>query len=279
MLRTLRTSAWLGWQIESNWTDPLFFFTFSTLQPIASVLILVFMYRAVSSVGAEDPIYGYIYVGNAFYIWVSQVMAGASYAILDDRERYRMLKYLYIAPFQIPLYLIGRAVARFVIGTLAVVITLGAGLLFFDVPIGLASIDVPLFAVTMVLGIASLVAIGIALGMWSLTLRSEPWLLGEGTAGAMYIFSGAIFPLSVLPEPLRLVGLALPVSYWLELLRRATLEGAATAFPTFAGYSDLELLGILAALTLVTIALAAFAFRRFDWVARERGMIDATSNF
>src|SRR5690349_12535401 len=101
MLAKLRRSfvpaAWLGWQIESNWTDPFVFLTFSLLKPIAGVMILVFMYHAVTPLGIGSPMYAYIYVGNAFYIYVGSVMAGTSYSILDDRERYRALKYLYIA--------------------------------------------------------------------------------------------------------------------------------------------------------------------------------------
>ena len=87
-------------------------------------MILVFMYNAVSRNAADSPIYSYIYLGNAFYIYVGAVMAGGSYSILDDRERYRSLKYLYIAPINIPVYLLGRAVARFITGTIAVFITL-----------------------------------------------------------------------------------------------------------------------------------------------------------
>ena len=50
--RSFRPAAWLGWQVESNWTDPLMFFAFQILRPVASVLILVFMYRVVAGAGA-----------------------------------------------------------------------------------------------------------------------------------------------------------------------------------------------------------------------------------
>src|SRR5439155_6237157 len=122
-------------QVEWNWTDPFVFFVFAVLKPIAGVLILVFMYQAVSPIGAGSPFYAYIYLGNAFYIYVGAVMAGASNSILDDRERYRALKYLYIAPISIPVYLVGRAMARFFIATLAIGITIGAGIVLFQLPI------------------------------------------------------------------------------------------------------------------------------------------------
>lgn len=278
-LRSFRTAAWLGWQIESNWTNPLMFFAFSILKPIAGVLILVFMYRAVARAGADAPIYAYIYLGNTFYIYVGAIMSGASFAILDDRERYRMLKYLYVAPIHMPVYLAGRAVARFVIGTIAVVITLLAGVLFFQTPIDLGNADWPLFFTALTLGCACLAFMGIALGSWTLTIRSEPWFIGDAMAAAIYLFSGAIFPITLLPPALQLIGYALPITYWLELIRRSLLGPNAAAFPTFARYSNLELLGVLLGMTVAFGLLTTVAYRYFDRIARERGMIDAQSNF
>jgi ABC-2 type transport system permease protein len=283
MLSTFRRSflpaAWLGWQVESNWTDPFLFVVFSILKPVSSVLILVFMYRAVSQAGTSDPIYAYIYLGNAFYIYVGAVMAGASYSVLDDRERYRTLKYLFVAPIHQPLYLFGRAVARFITGTLAVVITLAAGVFFFGVPIDLGRADWPLFFAALALGILCLACMGIILGGWTMTIRNEPWFIGEGMAAALYLFSGAIFPLTLLPVWLRPLGYVLPMTYWLELLRRALLGPAAAAFPTLAAYSNAQLFAILAAITLGFALLAALAYNYFERRARELGLIDAVSNF
>jgi ABC-2 type transport system permease protein len=277
--RSFLPAAWLGWQVESNWTDPYLFLVFSILKPIASVLILVFMYSAVSRAGTGSPIYAYIYVGNAFYIYVGSVLAGASYSILDDRERYRTLKYLYVAPINIPLYLFGRAVARFITGTLAVAITLGAGLAFFHLPLTLTTINWPLFLAALALGVLCLALMGVIVGGWTMTIRNEPWFLGEALGASLYLFSGAIFPLTVLPAALRPIGYVLPMTYWLELLRRALLGSGADAFPTLAGLSNPQLFAILGGITLAFGVAARFAFRYFDRRARELGLLDATSNF
>lgn len=278
-LRSFLPAAWLGWQIESNWTDPLMFFGFSVLKPVASVMILVFMFRAVSGPNTDPSIYAYIYLGNAFYIYVAAVMAGGSYSILDDRERYRTLKYIYIAPVSIPFYQFGRAVARFITGTLAVIITLLAGVAFFGIPINLAAVDWLTFFPAVALGILCLAFMGIALGSWTLTIRSEPWFMGDAVAAALYLFSGAIFPITILPTWLQPLGYAMPIAYWLELIRRALLGPTAAAYPTFAMFSNLQLFGILSGITLVFGLIAFFAYRFFDLRAREEGMIDATSNY
>ena len=197
----------------------------------------------------------------------------------DDRERYRTLKYLYIAPINIPVYLFGRAVARFVTGTIGVVITLLAGVLFFKVPVNFAAADWPLFFAALALGVLCLAFMGIIIGAWTMTIRNEPWFIGDAVAAAVYLFSGAIFPITILPAFLQPIGFALPMTYWLELLRRALLGPGAAAFPTLAAFSNPQLFAILGGLTLVFGFLAVFAFRYFDRVAREKGMIDAVSNF
>ena len=43
----------------------------------------------------------------------------------------------------------------------------------------------------------------------------------------------------------------MPVTYWLELVRRALVGSVAEAFPTLSGLSNLQLLGILCGLTIV----------------------------
>jgi ABC-2 type transport system permease protein len=237
------------------------------------------MYRAVSTADVDSPMYAYIYVGNAFYIYVGAVMAGASYSILDDRERYRALKYLYIAPINIPVYLFGRAVARFLTGSLAVVITIAAGVLFFKVPIRPFQVNWVMFFPSLFVGILCLTSLGIILGSWTLTIRSQPWFLGEAVAAALYLFSGAIFPITLLPPVLRPIGFLLPMTYWLELIRRALLGPQAAAFPTLAGFTNSELFITLSALTAAFSLTALLAFRFFDRVARDKGLIDAQSDF
>ena len=278
-MRDFVFASWLGWQIESNWADPFLFAVYSITKPVASALILVVMYNVVTGGDVGAPIFPYIYLGNAFYIYVATVMTGVSWAIIDDREHYRTLKYLYVAPLRIPLYLMGRGAARFVIGTISVAITLIFGVLFLQVPLTPAGVHWPMFFGALCLGIFALAMMGLALAGVTLLIANHVWLVGEAVAGALFLFSGAIFPLDVLPAFLRPVGFALPLTYWLELIRRAMLGDQARAFPTLAGFSNAELFGILAGLTLAFAVLAAVAFRWCDHLARERGMIDMISNY
>lgn len=277
--RSFRMSTWLGWQIESNWTDPFLFAVYSIVKPLASAGILVIMYSVITQGNFASPVFPYIYIGNAFYIYVGAVMTGVSWAVIDDREHYKTLKYMYVAPIHIPSYLLGRGVARMIIGTISVLVTLFFGVFFLDLPVTLTAVNWPLFLVSLFIGLIMLAMMGLMLAGVTLMLANHVWFLGEAVAGALYVFSGAIFPLEVLPEWLRWIGYLMPVTYWLELIRRSLVGPIAQAFPTLSGFSDIQLLGILFVLTSV-FAIASFAvFRWCEHQARERGLIDAVTNY
>ena len=277
--KTFKAAAWLGWQIETNWADPFVFSIYAVIKPLASAAILVVMYSVITNGAFENNVFPYIYLGNAFYIYVGAVMAGISWAVVDDREHYRMLKYMYVAPIHIPTYLVGRGVARFLFGSLSVFITILFGVLFLKVPLVLADVNWGLFLLSLGIGIAMLISLGLVLGSFTLIIANHVWFLGEGVASALYLFSGAIFPLEVLPAWLRPIGYAMPLTYWLELMRRSLIGNIAAAFPALARFSNLELIGILVGLTVVFSLIAFFAFRWCDHRARELGYIDMVTNY
>ncbi|NUQ86801.1 MAG: ABC transporter permease [Anaerolineales bacterium] len=277
--RSFRMAAWLGWLIESNWTDPFLFAVYSIVKPLSGAAILVVMYGIISQGNYDSALFPYIYLGNAFYIYVGAVMTGVSWAVVDDREHYRTLKYMYIAPIQIPLYLLGRGVARFITGSIAVLITIGAGILFLNLRIDFANVDWPLFFTTLIIGVVMLALLGLLLAGVTLTLARHEGFIGEATAGALYIFSGAVFPLDILPAWMRPIGYFMPTTYWLELLRRSLVGNVAQAFPTLSNFSNLQLLGVLVALSVFFGVVSVFVFRRCDAIARERGLIDRTTNY
>src|SRR3989304_1621772 len=161
--RSFTMATWLGWQVESNWTDPFLFAVYVTLKPLAGAAILVVMYSIITNGDYESPLFPYIYLGNAFYIYVGAVMAGISWAVIDDREHYKTLKYMYIAPISIPIYLFGRGIARFLVGSVSVLITILFGVLFLQVKIDPLAINWPLFFVSLFIGVVMLAMMGLLL--------------------------------------------------------------------------------------------------------------------
>jgi len=90
----------------------------------------------------------------------------------------------------------------------------------------------------------------VPVGSVVLLIVNNVYFVGEAVAGALFLFSGAIFPLDVLPAWLRPIGYAIPITYWLELVRRSLIGSVAETFQTLAGFSNLQLIAILVGLTV-----------------------------
>jgi ABC-2 type transport system permease protein len=279
LFSSFRMAAWLGWQIESNWADPLLFAIYSIVKPLAGAFILVVMYSVITGADFDSPIFPYIYLGNAFYIYVGQIMTGISFAVIEDREHYKTLKYIYVAPVHFPTYLLGRAVARFLVASISVIITILIGVVFLRININLATVDWPMFLLGLFIGVFMLAMMGLILAGVMLLSVHHVWSIGEAVAGALYLFSGAIFPLSVLPRILQPIGYAMPITYWLELLRRSLVGEVAEAFPTLQRFTNLDLLGILVGLTIVFAFISVVTFRWCEHRAREKGLLDVVTNY
>jgi ABC-2 type transport system permease protein len=278
-LRTFITASWLGWQIESNWADPILFAGYSIARPLASMLILVVMYSVITSGATQEPIFAYIYLGNALYILVGQVISGVSWAVISDREQYRTIRQLYTTPMDGYFYLMGRGVARMLIGLVSVIITIAFGIIAFKLPITLATVNWPLFILSTVLGIISLATLGLIVAALTMMMARHYSQIGDAIAGGLYLFTGAIFPLDILPVWLRPVGLIFPVTYWLEIARRALLGPAAATFQTFADFTDWQLMGILAVQTLIFTVASVFIYRWCLHRAKETGFFDMETNY
>lgn len=291
-LRTFRIATWLGWQIEGNWADPLVFVIFTVLRPLASALILFVMYEVIRG-GNHDSRFDYIFVSNAFFMVVIQALSGMAWAVLDDRENYKMLKYIYTSPARKLAYLMGRAVAKVVIGLITALILLATGAVFLGLNLSFDRIAWEWLAVYFVLGMIILLSLGLVMAGIALVIARHGGAIGEIVGGALLLFSGAYFAVDTLPSVLRVISLGNPITYWLEGMRRAMEGGILTVStqgaggtvqtapisPVLAQFDNWQLCAILAGCSLI-LAVASFFF--YNWVevqAKERGMIDRLTGY
>jgi len=284
--RSFVTAARLGWAMEANWTDPVLFFIYSVAKPVSSALILVVMLDIIS--GGTKPEYkGFVVAGTALWAFVVSGIAGLAWTVLDDRERYRMLKYVYVSPSDFMVVLVGRGVARVVVGGVGAVITLAVGVVFLGVRFDVSTVDWLSLAFVLPLGLAAIVAIAVVLAGICLQTRQDSWSYPEALAGALFLVSGAVFPLTVLPSALQAVGLANPLVWWVEGVREALFPGGLTAIGgegslwfDWTGSNRPDQLTIVVALlvtgALVTLAATA-VFRASEGRAKDRGLLDQTT--
>lgn len=271
------TAVRLGWKVSSNWTRPLLFAIYSVLRPISAALILVVMYSVITGGRGNTRQYlQFLVIGTAFWSFVQEGVSEFTVGILEDRGRYKMLKYAYLSPQPFPLFLVGRATSKLSSAAASVIIVLAVATIGLRLPISPLDIDYPLLLAACLLAFISLMAFAIALSMVLLSGR-DAYGYGEIMAQVLYIFAGAIFPLSVLPGPLRWLAQMTPLPYWLELCRRAILHGRVyEMFPTL---SDGEVLLRLLVATAGTVAVGYLVYRVADHFARERGYLDMEVSF
>ena len=274
--RTLRIAYWLGWQIETNWTDPLLFFIYSLAKPLGGVLILVFMYFVVAR-GGQGPMLGFFVVGTALWPFVLRGMMGIAWGLISDREHWRTLRSIYSAPISFRAYLIGRSLAQATSAVAPAVITLLFGRYVLGVPLHLASIDGWYSTAAMLVGIAGIVALGLAVVSAAMLISGEAWRMPEGVGAALYLISGAIFPVTTLPGWLQPAAQVFPLTWWLEAMRRGLLGPDAMKSFSWAGADQVLLYQTL--VTVVWIVLASVAFGVAEQRARQLGILDQESAY
>ncbi len=271
--RTFRTAIGLGWAIEANWSDPFLFAVYTMAKPLAAAGILVIMFQVITQ-GQGTEFLQFLIVGSALWNVVFGVMAGLVQSILEDRERYRMLKYVVVTPTSLFPFLLGRSVARVAVSFVAVVLTLLVGVVFLGVEL---RPDIPYLTLATAIGVIAVIALGIFMAGWCLQLRQEAWHYPEAIAGALYLISGAIFPIGILPGFLHPIAYASPTTWWLEASRRGLVGHGAPASDAISTLSDGQVMLLLVVTTAVTIPVALALFGWFMRRARQAGLLDMTT--
>jgi ABC-2 type transport system permease protein len=266
--RSFRTAIGLGWAIESNWSDPFLFAVYTVAKPLAAAMILVVMFQVITG-GSGTEFLQFMIVGTALWNVVFGVMGGLVQSILEDRERYRMIKYVVVTPSSLFPFLLGRSLARVAISFVAVALTLLVGIVFLGVEI---RPNLLILVPATVLGVLSVIALGVFMAGWCLQLRQEAWSYPEAIAGALYLISGAVFPIDILPAIVHPIAYASPTTWWLEASRRGLLGHGSPG--TLGTLPDGTVLLILAASTAIAVPLSLAAFAWFMRRARQAGLLD-----
>lgn len=269
--RSFRTAIGLGWAIESNWSDPFLFAIYTMAKPLAAAGILVVMFQVITQ-GQNTEFLQFLIVGSALWNVVFGVMSGLVQSILEDRERYRMIKYVVVTPTSLFPFLLGRSLARVVVSFVAVILTMLVGIVFLDVQL---EPNLLYLVPATVFGVMAVMALGVFMAGWCLQLRQEAWSYPEAIAGALYLISGAIFPIDILPAFLHPIAYASPTTWWLEASRRGLLGHGSPG--TLGDLSDGTVMLLLALSTAIVIPVALAAFAWFMQRARQAGLLDMTT--
>lgn len=172
-----------------------------------------------------------------------------STAIVRERER-GTLEQLIVTPIGKTSLMLGKLIPFVLVGYVQMTVILLLGVLFFDVPIR-GSLML-LYALALVFIVA---ALGVGLLISTLARsQAQAMQLSFFVMLPNILLSGYIFPRAAMPEPAQWVGLLLPLTYFLDILRGILLKGV--------GIGDLT--RQLAALTGLAVVLITVSVRRFS---------------
>ncbi len=280
ILRAVKQAIWLGWKVETNWADPLVFAIYYLIRPLAGLLMVgfIFLVGSVSAGGALNPQYfAYMFIGNSFFIYVVQIMMTMTMLIHEDRAHYEVLKHIYLSPGSLAWYIFGRTLNGVMNASASLLLTLGFGVAVFQgllgvqIPINWLQIDVPLLALSLILGIACFIAIGFILCGINIMTSKVQFVLSEYVSGILYLFGGVIFMPQILPSWGQAISNALPITYFLRIVRYSILGQSG-----FVVQMDLLYL-VLTMFATIMIGLGFFKVAMYK--ARRDGLIDKKEEY
>lgn len=280
--RGLRWATWVGWRIDSNWTAPWLFVLYVMVKPVAGSLLLVCMYWASQRANGGTVPAGFLpflFISSTCFMVVGGVASGMSSAVVSDRESYGMLKFIRICPIQFRGYLIGRGLSRAGQAAIGAILTLVVGMFLLpELRLALSESEIAWgwLGAFLLVGAVMQIALGLLLASAVLNMARYGNFLSEGVAGLLFLLSGAVFPIDLLPPALQTLSLGLPTTYWLEGMRRS-LIGPSALTSRLGSWQTPELALTLMLSTLVLMTATHFFFRWSEQRAWRLGMYDENS--
>ncbi len=222
-----------------------------------SVAIFYFLSRLFSTaVAPQLEAYGgdyfsFVLIGLAFTGFLGLSLSSFASSIREGQVM-GTLEIMLLSPTRLSAILLSSSLWAYLLTTLRVVIYLLVGALVFGASLGQANVGSALLV--MLLSIASFSGIGIlSAAIVLLVKKGDPisWVLGSASS----LLAGVYYPVSVLPEWLEPLSRILPLTYALDAMRLAMLQG----------YSIYELrfdILVLLGFTVVLTPLAFLVFRK-----------------
>ncbi len=266
-LRALVAVAAKDWR--QYWRYPLNAVS-SVLQPLIWLTPVYFMGLAFSVNGKALGFAGYtgttdyisfILIGTMLSNFINAVFWGMGYALKNDMDS-GVLESNWLAPISRPVLLIGHTITTLIVTTVTSIVMLVIGALLFGFQTTGATLAAIVITIPMLLG---LYGFGFMFAAIVMVMREANTLTDVGSF-LVQIFSGANFPVTVLPRWLLPVALALPLTYGFDAVRGILLN-THTLLPIVLEYV------VMLVFMVAMIAIGLLAFRRLERYVRQRGTL------
>ncbi|HLJ67226.1 MAG TPA: ABC transporter permease [Chloroflexota bacterium] len=236
---------------------------------LVSVLSIGYLASGLGALGAHAGSFDlrraqlYLLIGALLWGYLSLVFMEAAFAISWERWE-GTIEYTFMAPVRrithlmgICLFAIGYGLAR-----TFVVLLIAAAMFNLD----FSHADIAGALVVLAASTLPLIGLSILTSVLPLLSPQKGEQMSFAVQGFMLLVSGVYYPLSVLPEPLRIAGAMSPLTYALSGIRASLLEGAGVA-------EQLPTVGILLAMGGVLIPAGFLVFGWAEKRAKRLGLL------
>jgi ABC-2 type transport system permease protein len=199
--------------------------------------------------------YPFLLVGTGFYTFLV-VSINSFVTTIQEAQQTGTLEVLMTTATPPPVLVFLSALSSFGGKALTLFFYIAGGLLLFRVPVAAPNLIGCVVVFLLSVGIA--VAIGIVAAALQVAIQKGSavvWLLGT----AVWFVTGTLFPVTVLPGPLRTLSHLIPITHSLEAMRQALLRGASLAV---LGREIAILGGFCAVLLPLSLAIFSGTLRR-----------------
>ena len=256
-LRKIAAFFWRDFAIARAYRGAL---VLETIEALFGVATFFYLSRFVDSpdlqrmLPAGSNYFAFALVGFAFFDYLSVAISAFDSSIQEARQN-RTLEALLVTQTPLSVIVAGSAAYPFAALALRTCVYLGWGALFF----GFAPRHADWIGALAILAasILAFAGLGILAAAYQILFkRGNPakWVV----LGVSGLVGGMMYPVAVLPGPLRAVARLIPVTYSLEGMRASLLEGA--------GWQ--ELWRPIGALLIFAVVLIPFSFVVFGWALR-----------
>ena len=212
--------------------------------------------------GKTATYFTYVIVNMAFTVLLSSALQSFANTVRRDQLA-GTLESILVSAATVPTIAVSSGLWSLTISALQVVLYLGLGWLF---GLDLRHMNLPALCVFLSLGVACMASLGLIAAAVVIAYKQAPpsgFLVG----GAASMLAGVLFPVTLLPEPLRVMSWFLPLTHALAGMRGA-MSGAGLA----------DLAGDAVWLAVVTAILLPVALLTLRWLI-ERAREDGTLAF
>lgn len=212
-------------------------------------------------IGGDHGYFAFVVFGLALLNWLSTALLSFA-TTLRTEQMTGSLEALLATPPSAAMVLISTSAYSFIQATITAALYIAVAVIVF----GLRFTPNPMAIVTALYAlVASLLlfsAVGVVLAAVTLVFKRANTLIGLATSG-LSVLGGVYFPISVLPDPIRVIANLLPFTWALDVLRSSLLQGDV----------DWRRMGLLAVSNVILIPAALWTLDKAVTQARRAGSL------